>query len=89
MDIGYRPLQVIPRILENRWNSFSASAGTSTGRTARCRLVLSPAQLSHALEYQSLFRLPLAEFPAVQDMQSNFSELFARPVDLLWTPGVN
>src|SRR5215469_18546224 len=35
------------------------------------------------------FRLPLAEVLAAQDMPSNFSELFPRPVDLLWTPGVN
>ena len=83
-----KPLQVIPRILENpgivsqRQRAFNWSNG-------QMRLVFSTAHVSHALEYQSLFRLPLAEFPAVQDMQSNFSELFARPVDLLWTPGVH
>ena len=50
------------------------------------RLVFSPAHVSHALEYQSPFRLRLAEVLAAQGMPSNFSELFPRPVDLHWTP---
>jgi hypothetical protein len=53
------------------------------------RLVFSPAHVSHALEYQSFLGPPLAEVLAAQGMPSNFYELFPRPVDLRWTPGVN
>ena len=50
------------------------------------RLVFSPAHVSHAPGVPVVFRQPLAEVLAPQGMPSNFSELFPRPVDLLWTP---
>jgi len=78
-------LQVIPRILENRWNSLSASAELQLVEQPVATCIFA-CPCSHAPGVPVAFRLPLAEVLAAQGMPSNFSELFPRPVDLLWTP---
>src|ERR1700746_1879705 len=75
-------------ILENRRNRLSTSAELQLVEQPEATCIFACPCVPRP-GVPVAFRLPLAGVLAAQGMPANFSELFPRPVDLLWKPGVN